>query len=152
MKYLTQRIVADPERGDGHAADGTPGDCFRTCLAMLTDADYEEVPHAVQYLSWYSVARRFVRERFPGADLQCFEWDGSFDLYGDGAGRMVIATGPSPRGDFKHCVIANAATGEIVHDPHPSRAGLTRIELADAIVPVSADNLPLEPVLALEAS
>jgi hypothetical protein len=153
VKRLTQRILACPVRGDGHDTDGTPGDCYRTCLAMLTGADYEDAPHAVLFLSWFNVAREFVRQQVPGGDLQCFGWDGSVDLYGDGSHRPVIATGPSPRGDFRHCVIADSTTGELVHDPHPSRAGLLRIETADAIVPLGhPDNLPMDPVRELVAA
>lgn len=113
---------------------------------MLAETTYEEAPHAVTYLSWYNQARLFIREQIPGADLQTYEWDGSFDLYGDGSHRRVIATGPSPRGDFLHCVIADASTGEILHDPHPSRAGLVSIQLADAIVTLTPDNTPLDPI------
>lgn len=150
MRRLTQRVLADPTRGDGHAADGTPGDCFRACLAMLADVDYELAPHAVMHLSWYERAREFIREHVPGGDLQCYNWDGTTDLYGVGGGRHVIATGPSPRGNFKHCVMADSATGEILHDPHPSRAGLLAIELVDAIVPLNDPaNLPMAPMLAL---
>ncbi len=147
IRRIDQTILA--ARPDGHAADGTPGDCFRACLAMLADVELTDAPHAVIYLSWFSVARRFIRDVHIGSDLLCYEWDGSFDLYGDGVERPVIATGPSPRGPFKHCVIANSVTGEVVHDPHPSRAGLKGIELVDAIVPLAADNPALDPVLAL---
>ena len=150
MRRLTQRLLADPKRNDGHTADGTPGDCYRTCLAILADTSYKQAPHAALYLSWFNEARRFIQMNVPGSDLQCFDWDGSFDLYGDGQHRLVIATGPSPRGDFLHCVIADAVTGEILHDPHPSRAGLTRIETADAITPFGdRRNLPMTAIPAL---
>lgn len=36
----------------------------------------------------------------------------------------VIASGPSPRGDWLHSVLADPWTGSLIHDPHPSDAGL----------------------------
>lgn len=147
VERIDQTILAD--RSDGHAADGTPGDCFRACLAMLMGSTLTNTPHAVMYLSWFDVARRYVREVSPGADLLHYKWDGSTDLYGDGIPRPVIAVGPSPRGQFHHCVIANSVTGETWHDPHPSRAGLVAVEGVDAVVPLTPDNPPLGPVLAL---
>lgn len=145
---IDQTIFA--QRADGHDANGVPGDCFRACLAMLTGAALNETPHAVLYLSWFDVARRFVRDVNEGAsDLLHFEWDGSTDLYGDGIHRPVIAVGKSPRGTFYHCAIADSVTGEVWHDPHPSRAGLVSIEGVDAIVPLSDTNPPLAPMLAL---
>ncbi len=148
IRKVDQTIFA--ARDDGHAADGTPGDCYRACLAMLGGTTHDEAPHAILYLSWFSVARRWIRERNDGqVDLLCYEWDGTFDLYGDGVERPVIASGPSPRGSFRHCVIANSVTGEIYHDPHPSRAGLLSIDSADAVVPIMAGAPPLEPVLQL---
>lgn len=119
---------------------------------MLAGTDYDAAPHAVLYLSWFNQAREFIRAQSPGADLQCYTWDGTTDLYGDGMHRPVIASGPSPRGGFLHCVIADSTTGEVVHDPHPSRAGLLSIKTADAIVPISPDNLPMDPVRELVAS
>ena len=47
----------------------------------------------------------------------------------------IILNGGSPRGEFAHCVVADAATGDIVHDPHPSRDGITSITGAFALVP-----------------
>lgn len=37
-----------------------------------------------------------------------------------------LACGPSPRGNGGHCVVA--LHGEVVHDPHPSRAGIPQID------------------------
>lgn len=148
LERVDQAILA--ERPDGHDANGTPGDCFRACLAMMTGASLHETPHAVMYLSWFDVARRFVRATSGDAiDLLHYEWDGSTDLYGDDIPRPVIAVGRSPRGTFHHCVIADSTNGEVWHDPHPSRAGLAAIEGVDAKVPMSPDNPPLSPVLAL---
>jgi len=146
---VEQEILA--ARPDGRAADGTMGDCYRACLAMLCHTQLHDAPHAVMYVSWFSVARRFVRTHSPGCDLLCYEWDGTWDLYGDGVERPVIAAGPSPRGPFRHCVIASSVTGEIIHDPHPSRAGLLSIDEADAIVPLRDENPPLDRVLELMA-
>lgn len=40
---------------------------------------------------------------------------------------QLIITGQSPRGNFNHSVVGDARTGALIHDPHPSRAGLLNI-------------------------
>lgn len=146
---IDQTIFAD--RPDGHSAAGIPGDCFRACLAMLAGTALEDAPHAVLYVSWFDVARRFIREHLPGLDLLCYDWDGSSSLYRDGVARPVIAGGPSPRGPFHHAVIANSVDGSLWHDPHPSRAGLLAIDSAIALVPLADGNPALPEPLALTA-
>lgn len=133
MRPVDQAVTACPIRNDGHAADGTPGDCFRACLAMLLGVDLTDVPHVVSYVSWWDLTRRTVGELLPGFDVGCYAPE--FPLYPDAEPRLVIASGPSPRGPFAHAVIVDARTGDLVHDPHPSRAGLAVIEDVIALVP-----------------
>lgn len=114
--------------------DQGPGECWTACAASLTGIPLEDFPtppatrdpgHEMEYQNG---VRQFLKSR--GWLLQT-TW------------RMVpkgyaIASGPSPRGSISHCVVTLA--GQVVHDPHLSRAGLAGpveeyevlIELAEA--------------------
>lgn len=118
---ITQRILA--ERADGHNAAGISGDCFRACVATILARPYDEVPHFVLYVSWWSYARQWARDR--GGDFACWYFD---DWHvrlpkPEILRPLFIATGLSPRGGFNHCVVVDEGLN-IIHDPHPSRAGL----------------------------
>lgn len=111
------------------------GDCWRTAIACLLDLDDpEEVPHFIAIdmargdgdsTAWWTDTVAFVEEHLaPGDTFHLLE--PTFPVYEIpelGWGH-VIATGPSPRGPWKHSVLVDAITGELVWDPHPSRAGL----------------------------
>lgn len=124
---IRQRILADPERGDGHDAAGNPGDCMRTAVANLLGLSYEDVPHFAQHVGWWDYMRRWARAR--GGDFACV-------LVEDGAIRHhfvdptfsmpVVGCGPSPRGPFWHVALVNLDL-DLVHDPHPSGAGLVEV-------------------------
>lgn len=153
MTFPTQRYLA--ERPDGHTRDGMPGDCFRVCLAILLDVDVDLVPHVVMFGdSWWHETRRTVRSLRPGWDIGCYT-PSPWPLYLQPermapCQRLVVATGPSPRGEFMHCVVIDAIDGTLVWDPHPSRDGLAGdIESIDALVPVY-DPEP-DPPIALTA-
>lgn len=132
MRPVDSRVLADPRRGDGADAAGVMGDCFRACLASLLELDLDDVPHAVHFVTWFDEVRRFMRAQI-GSDAGCYE--PRWPLYDDGIGRPVIASGPSPRGPWWHSVIVDSTTGELMHDPHPSRAGILEVSDVIAIVP-----------------
>lgn len=48
MIPVTQTIFADPLRGDGHNADGEPGDCLRACVASILELPLSAVPNFVR--------------------------------------------------------------------------------------------------------
>ena len=117
----TQQILGDPARGDGHDTQGRPGDCWKTCIASILDLPMEAVPHFVESKGdWWAETRQFIDAATDGTK-EILWWEHvpnaphGIDYF--------IATGDSPRGDFQHAVIANS-DGQIIHDPHPSRAGL----------------------------
>ena len=118
MVFPTQQFIHDPE-------NGSVGDCWRACIAGLLGLPIEEVPHFVRDFEepdWWEATRRFVRDHSPGDQIDWY--DPTFPAYiGDGW-PVVILSGPSPRGDWMHSVLADSLTGEVVWDPHPSRAGL----------------------------
>lgn len=149
MTYPHQLYLA--ERPDGHTLDGIPGDCYRVCVAVLLDVDPESLPHFVMFgPSCDDVTRRTVREVRPGWDL-VWLMPSPWPPYDDPANaaecqQLAIATGPSPRGPFLHCVVIDAITGDLVHDPHPSGAGLAgEIVCIDALVP-AYEPAPAEPI------
>jgi hypothetical protein len=136
---ITQTVIACPIRNDGHAADGTPGDCMRAALATILGVDLHDVPHVVMFSQWWDEARRTVGRHMKGWDIGCwdeFSWPFYTSAGADAnayAPPFVIGAGPSPRGPFGHVVILDATTGEMVHDPHPSRAGILQVEAVYAL-------------------
>lgn len=126
-------IPVDQAITDRSDENGRLGDCVRACLASLLEVPLKYVPHVIEHPEWWTCARLAVR------DLT----DGEKDLIGvDDRNQVivpmpVIASGPSPRGDWLHAVIVDSATGKLLHDPHPSRAGLAG-EPQDYILVVDA--------------
>jgi hypothetical protein len=149
----TQRHLASIRRRDGHTIDGTPGDCLRACVAtVLGETDDLSLPHfamASDYwraLRAWSVRHRgldwactFVDRDYAGAavigqvrpgDVTLSPWAAYWAGQGPG---LAIVGGHSPRGAFLHAVVGNVH-GEVLWDPHPSRAGL--VDVVDVILPV----------------
>lgn len=124
MIPYTQQILADPERGDGHNTEGRPGDCWKACIAsLLSVEDYDSVPHFVELgESWWQETHQYVWGQ-TGKTL--YKWHKP-ELIPEGI-EHLIGVGPSPRGDFYHAVIVDRS-GQLVHDPHPSRKGLVAVE------------------------
>jgi hypothetical protein len=146
MRRHTQRILGDPRRGDGRASDGTPGDCLRTATASMLDLPVDAVPHFALYREWWTAMRRWARSR--GDDFTCLvPVDGAVHQFLDGPG-LLLASGPSPRGPFWHTVVVDEQL-DLVHDPHPSRVGLTAVE--DVLVYVDRPLFPAPYTLALTA-
>lgn len=143
MTPHTQTILA--EREDGHSAAGVPGNCLQTVVASMLDLEVDEVPHFAVYVDWFAAMRRWARSRdgdftyfeFPVPEQYAAGW-AAIQAWGRGHQAHVLLSGPSPRGPFWHIVVGNVDL-EVVHDPHPSRAGL--VEVRDAIVYCS----PYEP-------
>lgn len=107
MRPVDQGYLHDPEQG-------TLGDCFRACLASVLEVPISAVPHfALLGSRWHRVLDGYLA----GLSRE-IEWAKGVPPNGIWA----IATVQSPRSsDVKHSVIWK--DGEIVHDPHPSRAG-----------------------------
>lgn len=148
----TQTLLA--EREDGHTAAGLPGNCLQAAVASLLELDVDQVPHFALYVDWFAAMRRWARERdgdftyfeFPVPDQYVHAWSTVVD-WGREHDAHVLLSGPSPRGPFWHVVVGNVDL-EVVHDPHPSRAGL--LEVRDAIVYCSPYN-PAPATLQLQA-
>ena len=105
----------------------TGGNCFSACVAMLLGIDLAEVPYFMGDFEEADKGAWF--ERFAAWLKPHGLYPLNFRCPPDGAwrpqGAYVLSAG-SPRGDFAHSVVAH--DGEVFHDPHPSRAGLVRLE------------------------
>lgn len=117
MTPVDQEFTNRPEIGQF-------GDCQRAVIASLLDLPISQVPHFLQEangdpsdfwdgLQSFLNARGFAHLETPR--LWTF-WGEHADIYHE-------ISGPSPRGNgLYHAVVG--LNGEIVFDPHPSRAGL----------------------------
>jgi hypothetical protein len=140
-----QRIVGTPLadlRGGG-----IPHDCLRAAVASLTGAGYDEVPHFALYPEWWwDVLRTWARGR--GRDFACLApVDGQIRQFILDAPDppLLIAAGPSPRGPSSRHVVLVDLDLALVHDPHPSGAGLVEVDEVYVLVD-PYDEHPVAPL------
>lgn len=121
MKYHKQTILHDPE-------NGLFGDCFRTCIACLLDLHPLQVPHFCDQWVKDKDIMPEVNKWLALRNLIMFSaaYESDVDtvlnyLKNVNKGVYFMVSGMSERG-ANHVVIAYE--GKIVHDPHPSNAGL----------------------------
>jgi hypothetical protein len=118
-----------------YAADAIHnGNCFAACLASLLDLPLWMVPPFEDMFGrsdwsdrvdeWLTRVHGFIRVRTEGHVV-------------DGLPEFYIASGLSPRG-VRHSVIYSA--GVMVHDPHPSKAGIASVEWTWHFAPVPPDG------------
>jgi hypothetical protein len=98
-------------------------DCLMSCVASILEIDPATLPRLSDEHndgSWFDVLQNAVRGS--GWEVVYAINQPAFRPWG-----FQIASGPSPRG----CVGGHAVVcldGKIVHDPHPSHAGVPMIE------------------------
>lgn len=107
-----------------NADEKLKGNCLQTCFASIFELPLEEVPHFASFGSEW------------GEKL--FEWCDAWGIWPIWVNKSqekfksvtgyTIGCGPGPRG-FQHAIVC--MDGKMIHDPHPSRAGL--IEITDHI-------------------
>lgn len=105
------------------AEQGKVGDCWRCCIATLVYLTAAEVPHFVELHEgdWLFQTNEWLYQRF-GKKL--FNGPAEYPVIpGDPAWLPVIVIGKSSRG-FGHAILADGNSGDMIHDPHPSRDGL----------------------------
>lgn len=124
----------DQTRFGFDGSDGAPGNCWQACVATILDLPLGDVPDEATFWkpgmtpgqSWRPYMNHVHRWLFERG-LVLVEvrtagvcYAGPLELWQQTA---VIMSGPSPRNpQFQHAVVAHGSN--IVHDPHPSRAGL----------------------------
>lgn len=125
---------------------GEPGDCWRTCVATLLDLAPADVPHFMldadgalltEGDAWRTATEAWCAER--GLELRevAIDYERGW-LIDPPAERYAIVSGETRRGLGLHAVVGDLQrlavndSAWLVHDPHPSRAGL--VTIADAFV------------------
>ena len=129
---------------------GTHGDCFRATVCTVLQVNPETLPHpiapdggwnrafhkALREMGWMARTIDFDCDNDPAAsdpDLHVI-YPRFFRIP-----RVVLAAGMSPRG-VRHSVVWDRIAGRMIHDPHPSRAGLDYIEAFDFLMPIPTDT------------
>lgn len=120
MKPVDQEFTHRPEIGQH-------GDCQRAVIASLLSLPISGVPHFLQEANgdpgtYWTLLQSFCRKH--GYAYLTVPARSGFAFYGDDGDVYHEISGPSPRGNGAyHAVVGR--NGEIVFDPHPSRAGLS---------------------------
>lgn len=124
------------------------GNCFAACVASLLELNIDDVPNFV-FLEpdWIKATQEWLAGRGLGM-LALFTHEAGYfgNLYPLPAGLLCIIGGKSPRGDFGHAVVARAHAWkfDVIHDPHPSRAGLAgepeRVYFLIPLDPINRDT------------
>jgi len=89
------------------------GNCLQASVATLLDLPLSEVPHFTLDPAWEIRFMDFMKQH--GHPVTLMKREDAFN---------GIAIGPTVRGTTHAVVLWE---GEIVWDPHPSRAGLTKV-------------------------
>lgn len=104
--------------------EGRVGNCTQACLASILAMPLEAVPHFAllgvhHYMSLMLLWLQSVGYE-AGMDKDDFDSEGLKPM------QLHLIGGIGPRG-VAHAVVGATDTGEMVHDPHPSRGGLVSI-------------------------
>lgn len=112
----------------------TPTDCLRCCVATVLGLAYEDVGD-------FSIPRRDLQAEVMsawaatvGLDVVYLQVTGDGEMVSVAGAGLWIASGDTVRGT-RHAVVYRG--GEMVHDPHVSRAGLLAVGGARVFVPRS---------------
>lgn len=108
------------------------GNCYQACLASILHLSIDEIPQFDEAEErggyWLTAANRWANERglhiIVVREIDWVSWSRYPGYY--------ICGGPAERGLGHACVYHK---GELAHDPHPSRAGLIKVEEWQIIVP-----------------
>lgn len=115
-------------------AASTHGDCTRACIRTLAQMEMPELPHPIAEDGGWNQAFFDVLEDCYGllhvTNPYRPDKDWSF------LPRVIMAAGPTIRtrsadGQPTHLVVWDRVAGRMVHDPHPSRAGLISVTAFD---------------------
>ncbi len=113
------------------------GNCFSACVASVLEMPLDAVPY---FMGDFKEEPDAWWGRFTGWLEPLGFWPINFACPPDGdwhpKGFYILSAG-SPRGEWDHSVVARGR--EIVHDPHPSRAGLVRRDKQQATILVPLD-------------
>ncbi len=119
------------------------GNCFSACVASILGIALDDVPYFMGDFEEADKAAWF--DRFADWLKPHGLWPVNFGMgtWHPPNDALYILSAGSPRGEWDHSVVA-FGDKVIVHDPHPSRAGLVRLEKAEAtlLVPYRPRSSP----------
>ncbi|KKK94317.1 hypothetical protein LCGC14_2684070 [marine sediment metagenome] len=127
MKPVTQTIFSKE------------GNCFPACIASILEIPLGSIPNfCVEYPSdWLVETNRWLGKNH-GFALILIQALGEPDQLPAFATDVYhIMSGPAERG-LQHSVVGR--NGIMVHDPHPSGAGLTKVKIWDFFVAVDPEG------------
>lgn len=94
------------------------GNCWPSAIASILEYSLEDMPEFMGE-GWFNDTVQFLWER--GYAMYYFII-GEAPYPQIGEDEYYLVSGKSPRGDFYHVVVHQ--NGKMVHDPHPSGAGI----------------------------
>lgn len=115
------------------------GNCYAACVASLLNMRLCDVPNFHGADDWQTALATWL-EPFGMYPVYCALHDGVDAWRPQG---LYILGGKSPRGEWGHAVVAMGS--KVVHDPHPSRAGVLTWDEATLLVhldPCGQDEWP----------
>jgi hypothetical protein len=127
--FADQEYLHDP-------VAGTVGDCWRAGIASIPHfvRDYPSRDEDTT-VRWFDETCRWLTEHH---GVTALYYDQPEATRAENRAEVsafphILIDGRSPR-DVAHVVVGDATTGRILHDPHPTRAGLTDITGAFVLV------------------
>ncbi|WP_156748614.1 hypothetical protein [Mycobacterium sp. 1465703.0] len=129
-RFVDQEFLHDPDTG-------SVGDCWRAGIASILGCPIAAVPHFVrdypnqdgdEVARWFAETQQWL---IANHDVTILYYDTPDAVRAECRAETssyphILIDGRSPRG-VAHVVVGDAITGEIMHDPHPSRDGLADI-------------------------
>lgn len=129
MTPVRQTVFA-PDGGDE-----MPGNCLQAAMATLLDLPLTGVPHFVGdawangepswWVRWYQWCYAQGLELTRGGNPE--------------PGEYYLGSGPSPRDPANRSHVAVYRDGHLVHDPHPSNAGVVAVEFVHLVRPLRSE-------------
>lgn len=116
------------------------GNCFAACLASILELPVDEVPNFCETEDWVERTNKWLEPRGLFFLAVGIPEEEAVLLHLNRAGYHVII-GEGPR-NCPHSVVGFA--GRMVHDPHPSGAGLERNLEYGFLIPLNPSRLPFE--------
>lgn len=124
LKVFDQEVLSDHKKG-------TFGDCTRACVRTLVQSRLVGLPHPIDCTGedWNDGFWSYIEDHL-GLYIRLTPCRADKDY--SFLPRVVMAGGPTLRtgedGKPRHMVIWDREANACLHDPHPSRAGLTKVE------------------------
>lgn len=124
MKQITQTILHNPEQGEY-------GNCLSAVLASLLRLDINTVPVFINPNTWYRDLNCYL-SAFNLAYIELENLDVILADWGISNCYYCLCGKTEKHADTEHASVG--INGEMVFDPHPSRAGLKSISVSGIFI------------------